>query len=202
VGSVDSEAAVASRPRLRKGWWVGTVAALVLLADQLTKSWALSRLSGFRTFHVISTLDFQLAFNQGMAFSRGQGLGKLIAVAAAVIIVVLAWFARSIDNRSQLFCLGIVMGGAAGNLADRVFRAGTGFLGGRVVDFINLHWWPVFNVSDSAIVVGGIALALLLSLQAPAAEDDSSADPDADTGAAVATAAGAPLGESLSDESG
>jgi signal peptidase II len=190
---------------VRKGWLVGIVAALVLLADQLSKAWALSRLSGFRTVHVISTLDFQLAFNQGMAFSRGQSLGKLIAVAAFVIILVLGWFARSIDSRWQLLCVGIVMGGAAGNLSDRIFRTGTGFLGGRVVDFINLHWWPVFNVSDSAIVVGGITLALLLSFQpVPAqpvpAQPDSATDPESATNAGTGPPA-EPAGPG-SDEAG
>jgi signal peptidase II len=189
VASVDSEPTVAPPSRLRKGWLVGSAAVLVLLADQLSKTWALTRLSGFRTFHVISTLDFQLAFNQGMAFSRGQSLGKLIAVAAFVIVIVLGWFARSVDNRWQLLCIGIVMGGAAGNLSDRIFRAGTGFLGGRVVDFINLHWWPVFNVSDSAIVVGGIALALLLSFQPVPADKDPKAEAQ-------------PVADQVSDEAG
>ena len=52
--------------------------------------------------------------------------------------------------------VGAIIGGAIGNLADRVFREGGGFFGGAVVDFIDLQWWPVFNVADSAIVVGGI----------------------------------------------
>jgi signal peptidase II len=195
VASVDSEAAVAPTPRLRKGWMVGAAAVLVLLADQLTKSWALSRLSNFRTFHVIWTLDFQLAFNQGMAFSRGQSLGKVIAIAAFVIIIVLGWFARSVENRWQLLCIGIVMGGAAGNLSDRIFRAGTGFLGGRVVDFVNVHWWPVFNVSDSAIVVGGIALALLLSFQPEPAKPES-----AEPGSSLSTPN--PADQRVPDEAG
>jgi signal peptidase II len=158
---------------------VGVVAVVVLALDQLSKGWALSRLSGFRTFHFIWKIDFQLAFNQGMAFSRGQSLGKVIAVAAFLIIVALAWFARSVDNRWQLLCIGVVMGGAAGNLSDRIFRNGTGFLGGRVVDFINPHFWPVFNVSDSAIVVGGIVLALLLSFEPAPTKGDDRVDAEA-----------------------
>jgi signal peptidase II len=55
----------------------------------------------------------------------------------------------------------MVLGGAIGNLLDRAFRPGDGFLGGGVVDFIDLQWWPVFNLADSAIVVGAITLFLL-----------------------------------------
>ena len=56
--------------------------------------------------------------------------------------------------------LGMILGGAVGNLADRAARAGDGFLGGAVVDFIDLQWWPVFNAADSAIVVAGVILVL------------------------------------------
>jgi signal peptidase II len=157
---------------------VGVTAVVILALDQMSKAWALSRLSGFRTFHLTWKIDFQLAFNQGMAFSRGQSLGKVIAIAAFVIIIALGWFARTVENKWQLICIGVVMGGAAGNLSDRIFRAGTGFLGGRVVDFINPHFWPVFNVSDSAIVVGGILLALLLSFEPAPAKDTPGAVPD------------------------
>jgi signal peptidase II len=57
--------------------------------------------------------------------------------------------------------IGMVLGGALGNLSDRAFRGGGGFLGGGVVDFVDLQWWPVFNVADSAIVVGAILLFLV-----------------------------------------
>ena len=58
--------------------------------------------------------------------------------------------------------MGLILGGALGNLLDRVFRDGHGFLGGAVVDFIDLQWWPVFNVADMAITLGAVALALNL----------------------------------------
>jgi signal peptidase II len=54
--------------------------------------------------------------------------------------------------------IGLVAGGALGNLIDRAFRAGDGFLGGGVVDFIDLQWWPVFNLADAAIVLGALLL--------------------------------------------
>jgi signal peptidase II len=71
------------------------------------------------------------------------------------------------------------MGGALGNLSDRVFRAGEGFLGGHVVDFIYVGWWPTFNVADSAIVVGGIVLAVMITFwpDEPEPEPDPAPDP-------------------------
>lgn len=155
---------------------IATVAALILIADQVTKSWAVGRLSpeGDPGIHVAGDLWFRLAFNKGMAFSRWQGGGPVIAIVAVAIIAVLAWFARSMHRRPQLLLAGVVMGGAAGNLCDRIFRAGDGFLGGKVVDFVYVGWWPTFNVADAAIVVGGIVLALLLSFESPDPPDTPS----------------------------
>jgi len=169
---VDSGASDPAAPvvhRHRRGWLIAAVAATILVADQLSKSWAVGRLSpeGSPGIHVAGDLWFRLAFNKGMAFSRWQGGGPVIALIAVGIIAVLAWFARSIHRPSQLVLIGIVMGGAAGNLCDRLFRAGEGFLGGRVVDFLYVGWWPTFNVADAAIVVGGIALALLMGFESP-----------------------------------
>jgi len=160
------------------------VALAVILADQLTKRWALDRLSGGEMIDLIGSLRFRLAFNTGMAFSKGSGSGSLIGVLALGIVAVLAFVARRVQSRVQLVLIGIVMGGALGNIVDRLTRVGevgstaTGFMSGAVVDFIDLQWWPVFNIADAAVVCGGIALALL-SARAPAEEpsDTSSADP-------------------------
>ena len=62
-----------------------------------------------------------------------------------------------------MLSLGLVLGGALGNLVDRAFREGSGFLGGAVVDFIDLQWWPVFNVADTAVSVGGVLLVFMAS---------------------------------------
>jgi signal peptidase II len=66
---------------------------------------------------------------------------------------------RGISSRGGAVVLGLVLGGAVGNVADRVFRDGNGFLGGAVVDFIDFQWWPVFNLADAAIVAGALLLA-------------------------------------------
>ena len=66
---------------------------------------------------------------------------------------------RSESSRLSLVAVGMVMGGAAGNVADRLFR-GRGWLHGSVVDFIDLRWWPVFNVADIGVTVGGVLLVI------------------------------------------
>jgi signal peptidase II len=143
----------------------GLVAALVVLVDQLTKHWALNELRDGPA-DVVWTLRFNLSFNSGMAFSKGEGLGPLISVLAVVVITVLLVSLGRSGSRFTTLCVGLVIGGALGNVADRLFRAGDrGFLKGRVVDFIDFQWWPIFNVADMAITVGGILL-VLASLQA------------------------------------
>ncbi len=141
-------------------WRAPALLALgVVVVDQLTKHWALNRLSGNRTIDVVGSLRFNLAFNKGMAFSQAQGLGPLIAVVATVVIVWLLISLRSSGGRLNSFGIGCVIGGAAGNLIDRVFR-GDAWLRGAVVDFIDLQWFPIFNVADIAINVGAATLIL------------------------------------------
>jgi signal peptidase II len=157
---------------------------VVLVVDQLSKDWALGRLSGGRIVDVIGTLRFNLAFNTGMAFSKGSGSGAIIGTIALGIVVVLALVARKVDSRLQLVLIGIVMGGALGNVADRLFRAPLagqpdGFMSGAVVDFIDVQFWPIWNVADMAVVVGGIMLAVIGAF-APVAEGDATEDDAAD----------------------
>jgi signal peptidase II len=99
-------------------------------------------------------------FNTGSAFSLGEGMGPLLSVLAVVIVVVLLRTGRTIEGTAPLVALGLVVGGAVGNLIDRAVRDGGGLLGGGVVDFVDLQWWPVFNLADVAICVGAVALAL------------------------------------------
>lgn len=145
------------------------VGVVVLVADQLTKHWALGALGDGRTIDVVGSLRWNLAYNTGTAFSLGsdRGLGPWISLLAIAVVVVLA---LGYTSRFRLGALaaGLVAGGALGNLADRAFRGDDGFLQGAVVDFIDLQWWPIFNVADTAIVVGA-GLLVLASLRAPAA---------------------------------
>ncbi len=147
-----------------------TVAAGVVAVDQVTKSLVLSRLGG-EPVHLFWTLRLNLSFNRGVAFSQGQGLGPVITVAALVLVVVLVVMSRTTRGKLPAVALGLLIGGACGNLGDRLFRDH----GGAVIDFIDLQWWPIFNVADMAITVGA-ALLLLTGLREPAegkAADDS-----------------------------
>ena len=81
------------------------------------------------------------------------------------LVVVLVTVGRSIDRPLVAVALGLVLGGALGNLADRLFRS-PGLFRGPVVDFVDLRWWPVFNLADAAITVGCLVL-LVLSLGRP-----------------------------------
>jgi len=156
---MPSEGAAASRGR-EAVWWA--VAAAVVLADHLTK-WLASELMSSRPPVVVTPFfNFVLAHNTGAAFSflaDGSGWQRWlfagIAVAAAALISVL--IRRHAQQR--LFCTGLalILGGAIGNLIDRLAR-------GHVVDFLQLHagawYWPAFNVADSAITVGAVLVVL------------------------------------------
>jgi signal peptidase II len=138
---------------------VAAVAAVVIAIDQLTKTWAVNTLVT-RDIDLVGSLRLHLARNRGAAFSVGFGGGGVVAILAIAVVVVLIAVGRSLDTRVGVLSLGLVLGGALGNIADRVFRDGSGFLGGAVVDFIDLQWWPVFNVADMAVSVGGVLLVL------------------------------------------
>jgi signal peptidase II len=142
-----------------------TIAAAVVAVDQVTKHWALQALTSGRTVDVVGSLRFKLAFNRGMAFSQGTGFGPIIgAVALLVIVGLLISIGRS-TSRVYPIAVGMIIGGAVGNLIDRLFR-GPGWLRGAVVDFIDVQFWPIFNVADIAVTVGGVTL-LLSSLRRP-----------------------------------
>jgi len=135
------------------------IAAAVVAADQLTKHWAVNELSDGDPIELFWTLQFNLAFNSGMAFSRGTGFGPLIAVVATLVIVWLLSTLRGTNTKTGAAGMGLVIGGAAGNLIDRLFR-GDGVLDGAVVDFIDFQWFPIFNIADIAINVGAGLLIL------------------------------------------
>ncbi len=138
------------------------VAAAVVVVDQLTKEWALDALAD-GPIDVVWTLRFNLAFNKGMAFSQGSGLGPIIGVVALCVIVGLLVSVGRSSSRLYPVAVGLITGGAVGNLLDRLFRE-PGWLRGAVVDFIDVQWWPIFNVADIGVTVGG-ALLLFTSLQ-------------------------------------
>jgi signal peptidase II len=136
-----------------------SIALLVVLIDQVTKTWAVNALDNGRIIHVVWTLQFKLGFNSGMAFSQGEGIGPIIGVVALIAVVVLLISLRRTGSTLSSLGVALVCGGAAGNVIDRLFR-GEAWLRGAVVDFIDLQWWPVFNIADAAITSGAVLLLI------------------------------------------
>jgi len=138
----------------------------VIALDQLTKAWAVAALDD-GPIDLIGSLRLRLTFNSGASFSMGSGRGGVIGVVGLVVVVILLRSVARWSGSLAPVALGMILGGALGNLADRVFRAGGGgLLDGRVVDFVDLQWWPVFNVADAGVVVGA-GLLVLASLRQP-----------------------------------
>ena len=133
------------------------IAMVVVIADVLTKRWAVTRLSHGRTIHILGSLQFNLTYNSGMAFSRGRGVGPYIGVIAVVVVTLLLVSLRQSESRLGSIATGMVIGGAVGNILDRLFR-GDGWFKGLVVDFIDPQWFPIFNVADIGVTVGGFLL--------------------------------------------
>ena len=132
---------------------------LVLLIDQITKSIAVSKLDPTEPIKLFFTLQLNLIRNPGASFSIGENLTPYIATVAILASITIAYLGWIETKPRGMFLYGIVLGGVFGNVIDRVFRSGDGFLGGEVVDFIDLQWWPIFNFADVALVIG---LPLLL----------------------------------------
>jgi len=152
---------------------VTLVTALVMvLVDQTTKHWALNHLADGHVDNIVGSLRLNLAFNTGMAFAKGQGIGPFIAVAGLVVITFLLVGLRR-ETKPGAILVGLVAGWAAGNIVDRLFR-GEAWLHGAVVDFIDLQWWPIFNIADAGIVVGAGALVVSSLLPQRDQQDDAS----------------------------
>ena len=135
------------------------IIAVVLVADQATKTWALDSLNGGRTIDLFWTLRFNLVFNSGMAFSQGQSAGRIIGLLAFCVAVWLWFSLRKATSQLSLVGTSMLIGGALGNVADRLFR-GDNWLAGAVVDFIDFQWFPVFNIADSAVTIGAATLIM------------------------------------------
>jgi len=132
-----------------------SVAAGVLLVDQLVKWWVVATLPGDPIVLVDGFLQLRFVENFGAAFSMLDGSGSVIALIAMAAAVFIFLVAEKLKGKGETVALGLILGGAVGNLADRVFR-GDGFLDGGVVDFVDFSFFPAFNVADSAITIGAI----------------------------------------------
>ncbi len=142
------------------------VAAAVFAVDLVSKLVVVAVLSGRPPLRLLGGAVYLTeARNTGAAFSFAEGATVLFTLIAVVVVIVIVRASRRLFSTGWAVTLGLVLGGAVGNLSDRVFRD-PGFLRGGVVDFISLfdpygRVWPIFNAADSAIVCGGVLGALL-----------------------------------------
>lgn len=166
---------------VRRTW--APIALAVIVADQLTKHWAVNALAD-RDIDVFWTLRFNLSYNTGMAFSQGENLGPIIGVLALVVVVALLLSLRRQPGHLTDISVGMIVGGAIGNVIDRLFRQ-EAWLRGGVVDFIDFQWFPIFNIADMGVTVGG-ALLVLASWLVGRRELESPVPVEVDNGAGSA----------------
>jgi signal peptidase II len=155
--------AAAPAPRRRLHLLLG-VAAVVLVLDIITKVLAVKLLTPGQPVPIIGdTVTWTLVRNSGAAFSMATGYTWMLTVIATGVVVGIFWMGRRLVSPWWAIGLGMILGGAMGNLVDRFFRS-PGPLQGHVVDFLSIGWWPVFNVADPSVVGGAILLVTLSAL--------------------------------------
>lgn len=155
------------------GWRWLPLAAGVIVADQVAKAWIVHHFALFERVHELPVLDIILTYNRGAAFSflsdaSGWQRWLFVVLALAVSVALIVWMRRLRARVHALLACGLafIVGGALGNMIDRIAT-------GRVVDFIHVHWgrhyFPAFNIADSAITVGAVILLLDAWLETRAA---------------------------------
>ncbi|WP_425555637.1 signal peptidase II [Kitasatospora kazusensis] len=156
--SADNGRAVVRRRRIGV---LLVIAALAYLIDLGSKLLVVARLEGHQPIGVAGDIvTLQVIRNAGAAFGMGQAMTVVFTMIAAAVIIVIWRIARKLYSLPWAIALGLLLGGAFGNLTDRLFRA-PGVFRGHVVDFISVQHFAVFNLADSAIVCGGILVVLL-----------------------------------------
>jgi signal peptidase II len=152
----------------RRAWIIGIVAPIVLAADLISKQLALSALEGEPPLRVLGGLFYlQIIRNPGAAWGMATGMTWVLTLIALAVVIGIIWVLPRLRSTGWAIGLSLVFSGAVGNLVDRFFRA-PGALHGHVVDFLspfapNGDVFPVFNIADSSICVGG-ALIVLMAL--------------------------------------
>ncbi|MEU3524434.1 signal peptidase II [Streptomyces sp. NPDC038707] len=138
-----------------------SVAAFAYALDLISKMLVVARLEGRAPIRVVGDLlELHVIRNPGAAFSFGAAFTVIFSLIAAIVIVVIVRLARKLYSFPWAVALGLLLGGALGNLTDRIFRT-PGVFEGAVVDFIAPKGFAVFNLADSAIVCGGILIVVL-----------------------------------------
>lgn len=160
----DAVADPAAGTRARR--LVPFIVGAVVLVDQLTKAWVVANYSQSPLSIVGHDIEFRVARNPGGAFSSFTNATVVLAVLAILLTVWLVRVVRRTRDTLTIVALSLVLGGALGNLCDRIFRS-PGVLRGHVVDFVRVGSFPFFNAADSAITIGAVLL-ILASLRKPA----------------------------------
>lgn len=165
----DERVDATEEPPPRRRGVLFAIAGLVFLADLLTKIIAVAALEGREPVRLLGGFVYlQLVRNPGAAFGMATGMTWLLTLIAVSVVVAILWILPKLRSLGWAIGLGLVLAGALGNLVDRFFRA-PGPLRGHVVDFVSVfapngEVWPVFNVADSAIVLGGAVIVLMAVL--------------------------------------
>jgi signal peptidase II len=137
------------------------VAALAYVLDVLSKLWVVHSLEGHQPIDILGHyLRLEATRNPGAAFGMGAGMTIIFTLIAVGVIAVIARLSRRLYSLPWAIALGLLLGGAVGNLTDRIFRSPGGFQG-RVVDFVHPEHFAIFNLADSAITCGGVLVVLL-----------------------------------------
>lgn len=140
------------------------IAVAVYVFDVLTKVVAVAKLEPYEPVRLIGdTVTFTLVRNPGAAFSMATGYTWILTFVALAVVIGIVRYSGKLRSLGWIVGLGLILGGAVGNLTDRIFRA-PGVFQGHVVDFVSVGWWPVFNVADSAVVCGAVLLVVLTVL--------------------------------------
>lgn len=161
------------------------VGILVVGLDQFTKWLAIQNLEGQPSTEVLGEfLRLSFARNPGAAFSIGTGQTWLFTLIALCVAIAIMVFATRVTSVLWLIALGMMLGGALGNLIDRVAQP-PGAGSGQVVDFIQLPNWPVFNVADMCVVIAACGLVALTVFGVPAVQPTSDPEPTGDESAAT-----------------
>ncbi|WP_354506504.1 signal peptidase II [Oerskovia enterophila] len=158
TAAVPGRATVSSK---RLVLWVAVLAALVILVDQATKIWAVAKLEGEPTIELLGRwLHLTFIRNEGAALGIGSGYTWILTIVVTVVVVFILRSMRKIGSRGWAVALGLLLGGALGNLIDRIFRA-PGVAQGHVVDFIGYGDLFIGNVADIAVVGAAVMIAIL-----------------------------------------
>ncbi|MEH6795077.1 MAG: signal peptidase II [Rhodococcus sp. (in: high G+C Gram-positive bacteria)] len=157
----DNDNAEGRLPKPLKTRLLIVIAAVILVFDLVTKIVVVHYVKPGNPIEVFGdVVTLRLVRNPGAAFSMATGMTWLLTVVAVAVVVGVIKIGQTLRSPWWALGLGLVLGGALGNLIDRFFRA-PGPFQGHVVDFVSVGWWPVFNVADSSIVCGAILLVVL-----------------------------------------